>query len=56
MAPEIHEKRPYDGRATDIFAAAICLFVMVAANPPFNKAVKDETYYKAICKNASTKF
>ena len=35
MAPEIHEGISYDGRSTDLFAAGIVLFLLVAAHPPF---------------------
>lgn len=34
MAPEIATKT-YDGRKTDIFAAGVILFIMLAATPPF---------------------
>jgi serine/threonine protein kinase len=38
MAPEIHLKQPYQGRSVDLFAAAIILFIMVSAHPPFTTA------------------
>ena len=38
MAPEIHMKKPYDGKKVDLFAAAIILFIMVAQHPPFTTA------------------
>jgi len=48
MAPEQHQRKPYDGKSIDIFAAGIILFVMVARHPPFNKAVANDQFYKFI--------
>lgn len=47
MAPEIATKH-YDGRRTDIFAAGVILFIMYAGNPPFEKAVITDPYYKLL--------
>ena len=47
MAPEIATKH-YDGRKTDIFAAGVILFIMFAGNPPFEKAVITDPYYKLL--------
>lgn len=47
MAPEIASKH-YDGRKTDIFAAGVILFIMFSGNPPFEKAVITDPYYKLI--------
>jgi serine/threonine protein kinase len=47
MAPEIATKH-YDGRKTDIFAAGVILFIMYAGNPPFEKAVITDPYYKLL--------
>lgn len=30
MAPEQHQKKPYEGKSVDIFAAGVILFIMVA--------------------------
>jgi serine/threonine protein kinase len=38
MAPEIHEKKTYDGERVDVFALGIILFIMMAQNPPFRVA------------------
>ena len=39
MAPELHKNRQYDGKAIDIFAAGVILFIMVDQQPPFAKAI-----------------
>lgn len=36
MAPEINAKVAYDGEKTDLFAAAVILFIMFAGSPPFS--------------------
>ena len=51
MAPEIHLGQEYDGVKVDIFAAAIILFIMVSAHPPFNVAKKNDAFYKMIAAN-----
>lgn len=38
----------YDGRKTDIFASGVIMFIMYAGNPPFEKAVPNDPYYKLI--------
>jgi len=38
MAPEIHERRPYDGERVDVFALGVTLFIMMTRNPPFGAA------------------
>ena len=48
MAPEQHQKKPYEGEKIDIFAAGVILFVMVAAHPPFDKAIPRNSTYKFI--------
>jgi len=50
MAPEIHERRPYEGEQIDIFAAAIILFIMKSGTPPFTRATKKDAYYKLFLK------
>jgi serine/threonine protein kinase len=57
MAPEIHEEKPYNGAAVDLFALSIILFIMVASHPPFNTAEMDkDPFYKAIANNKSKSF
>lgn len=46
MAPELHEKKKYDGAKVDVFAAACIMFIMYSGTPAFNYASKEEFYYK----------
>ena len=46
MAPEIHEKKPYEGAVVDIFACGVILFIMKSGHPPFGAAKKTDPYYK----------
>jgi serine/threonine protein kinase len=48
MAPEIHLRQPYLGRKTDIFAAAIILFILVSGHPPFTTAEPKDPFYKCL--------
>lgn len=47
MAPEIPTKN-YDGAKCDIFASGVILFIMYAGNPPFEKALPNDPYYKLL--------
>lgn len=47
MAPEIPTKK-YEGKSCDIFATGVILFIMLAGNPPFEKATPTDPYYKLI--------
>jgi len=47
MAPEIPTKN-YEGAKCDIFASGVILFIMYAGNPPFEKAVPNDPYYKLL--------
>lgn len=47
MAPQIANKN-YDGRKTDIFASGVILFIMYAGNPPFERALLTDPYYKLL--------
>jgi len=38
MAPEIYERRPYDGERVDVFALGVTMFIMMTRNPPFGAA------------------
>lgn len=51
MAPEIIERKPYDGTAVDVFAAAVTLFIMYSWSFPFENAKKEDMYYKYMCNN-----
>lgn len=57
MAPEIHLKKPYQGKSVDLFASAIILFIMVAGHPPFTTAdAARDPYYKCIASNRADLF
>jgi Serine/threonine protein kinase len=51
MAPELHERKEYNGKEVDIFAAACILFIMVAEHPPFTTSERSDPYYKCLRKN-----
>ena len=46
--PEIHSKLEYDGKAMDLFAAAIILFCMMIGHMPFEKATEMDALYYCI--------
>ena len=48
MAPEIKEGRSYDGKAADLFSAAVVLFIMVRGIFPFKEARKEEYFYNLL--------
>ena len=48
MAPEIIERKPYQGHVADIFSLGVILFCIVVGYPPFEYAIKDDPYYKYI--------
>ena len=48
MAPEIKEKKTYDGRKADIFSMGVILFIIVSGHYPFGEAKKDDKYFKHI--------
>ena len=35
MAPEVHERKKYDGNASDVFSLGVILFLLVIGNFPF---------------------
>ena len=45
MAPEIHRGDKYDGKAVDIFAAAIILFVFLTQRLPFEVGRDDNVHH-----------
>lgn len=51
MAPEIYERRPYDGTKSDIFAAGVTLFEMKTQQRPFQCASKDCSLYRIFSQN-----
>jgi len=56
MAPEQNMHKPYEGAKIDIFAAGVILFLMLAAHPPFTKAMPRDSYYKFIGGNRNDLF
>ena len=47
MAPEIVEKKEYDGTKCDIFALGVMMFILVQDNFPFITAdISNDMYYK----------
>ena len=51
MAPEIVEKKGYNGISVDIFSLGVILFTMVIGHPPFNKASINDPFYRYIYGN-----
>ena len=51
QAPEIFEKKKYDGRQADMFSIGVILFMVVTKSYPFSAADKNEKYYNLIFKN-----
>ena len=48
MAPELNEKKVYDGRQVDMFALGVILFIIVRGKLPFKQAVSDDSYYSLL--------
>jgi serine/threonine protein kinase len=48
MAPEIIQKKKYDGVAADIFSLGVIMFVLVTGSFPFPQATLDNKYYKLL--------
>lgn len=51
MAPEMFKKKGYNGKQVDIFALAVCLFMMVTGCQPFGQAKNKDQFYKLITAN-----
>lgn len=45
LSPEIVQNKPYSGKAADIFAAGVILFMMLMGHCPFVKADPNDRYY-----------
>ena len=51
MAPEIRQKKIYDGKKSDIFSIGVIIFLIVQGNFPFNLSDADSDYYfSLLCK------
>lgn len=48
LAPEIIEQKPFDGHATDLWAAAITLFIMLVGVAPFGMALGSDKRFDKI--------
>lgn len=46
MAPEIVQKKEYDGRAVDMWALGVLLFAMLTGTFPFRGISETDLYYK----------
>src|SRR5688572_29329572 len=46
MAPEIVQKKEYDGKAVDIWALGVLLFAMLTGTFPFRGISESDLYYK----------
>ena len=56
QAPEIFEKKKYDGQKSDIFAIGVILYMIVIKSYPFKAASKSDKYYKYIYQNTPESF
>lgn len=45
MAPELLRNQPYSGRAVDVFACGVILFILLSQHPAFGKATTMDRYY-----------
>ena len=48
MAPEIIERKTYNGKKADIFALGVILYIIVIGRYPFKEATKNDFCYKLI--------
>lgn len=56
MAPEIKERKVYDGRKSDIFSLGVILFISVLGLFPFGEAKKDDFYYNILLEGNINKY
>jgi len=55
-APEILERRPFDGKKVDVFTLGVMLFIMCAGIPPFVKATSRDPRYQNLKTNKTADF
>ena len=48
MAPEVIERKKYDGFKSDVFSLGVILFLTVIGNFPFPQASKSDKYYSLL--------
>lgn len=51
MPPEQHAKKAYSGKAADMFAIAVVVFMMITQCQPFDQARVTDKYYRLIAGN-----
>jgi serine/threonine protein kinase len=51
MPPEQHAKKAYSGKAADLFAIAVVVFMMITQCQPFEEARVTDKYYRLIAGN-----
>ena len=56
MAPEVAERKPYDGVKVDLFSCSIIGFILVTGRPPFMQAERINTHYQHIANKNWTQF
>jgi serine/threonine protein kinase len=49
-APELLQKKPYEGVPSDIFSLGVSIFILVTGKMPFKNSLMDDPYYKEIIK------
>ena len=50
-APEILNKKPYNGKSADLFSCGVILFVLTTGKLPFGKALVYDNYYRNFIRN-----
>lgn len=48
MAPEIFERRGYNGDGADIWSSGVVLFIMLCGSPPFDIANRKDWWFNAV--------
>jgi serine/threonine protein kinase len=51
MAPEILERKRYQGHVVDLFALGVILFMMYTRDRPFEEALTSDYRYELLAKN-----
>ena len=56
MAPEVLQKKPYQGHYADLFSFAVIIFALKTGHPPFDMANPTDNYYSLIYRNRIEEF